>query len=102
MFLFLMTNFLIAQMKFQLSNFLLKHVIALLCVSFFFSHKIMYKKLVDVALNIVFGRKQLEYATCGRVFFSKTEKRISIFKNKRIRADQTLVLFGNGHGGYRK
>ena len=55
-----------------------------------------------MALNIVFGRKRLEYATRGRVFFSKTEKRISIFKNKRIRADRTLVLFGNGHGGYRK
>lgn len=55
-----------------------------------------------MALNIVFGRKRLEYATCGRVFFSKTEKRISIFKNKRIRVEGTLVLFGNGHGGYRK
>ena len=43
MFLFLMRNFLIAQMNFQLSNFLLKQVIALLRVSFFFSRKIVYK-----------------------------------------------------------
>lgn len=38
-----MRDFPIAQMNFQLSNFLLKQVIVLLPVSFFFSRKIVYK-----------------------------------------------------------
>lgn len=59
----------------------LKQVIALLRVSFFFSRKIVYK-LVDMALNIVFGRKRLEYATCGQVFVRKRRKESPFSKIK--------------------
>ena len=34
------------------------------------------------------GRKRFEYATCGRVFFSKTVEEVSVVKNIRIRVDK--------------
>ena len=37
------------------------------------------------------GRKRIEYATCGREFFSKTEKKTSVLKNIRICVDRALM-----------
>ena len=48
---------------------------------FLFSRKIVYK-LVDMALHIVFGRKRLEYATCGQVFVRKRRKESAFSKIK--------------------
>ena len=70
-----MRNFLIAQMKLQLSNFLLKHVIALLRVSFFFSHKMVYKKTGWYGFKHRFRAKTIgiRYVWTS-IFFENVEK----------------------------